>query len=163
MEVLKVVPRGVDSINAVYGNPDKNRDYVLDRDWFDTYVGVFTFENPMRLSWKPDQYVKRFQAHRDVGPVIVDALAEVFSEIGPEKMKEYGWDYWGGCFNFRKSRTSPRLSTHSWGIAVDLNPHICPLGMMKCDQPPLIVDAFEKRGFVWLEGDWMHAQACTGY
>jgi hypothetical protein len=163
MKVLEVVPRGIEAINATYGDPDVNRDFILDSDFFGSRITVFTFPHAMRLSWKPDQYVKRFQAHVKVGPVVIDALEEVFDEIGVDKMRELGWDYWGGGFNFRKSRTSSRLSTHSWGIAVDLNPHLAPLGMMNCGQPAPIVDAFEKRGFVWLQGDFMHAQACVGY
>ena len=62
--------------------------------------------------------------------------------------------------------SGPLLSTHAWGIAIDLNNHIA--GWLDPDgvQPEGIVDAFKKRGFIW-GGDWseqyvdmMHFQAC---
>jgi len=82
-------------------------------------------------------------------------------------LQENDWDRWGGCFNFRLKRGSNELSTHAWGIAVDINPHIAPFGGDPDKQPYFIVKAFERRGFEW-GGRWsypdgQHFQACHGY
>jgi len=77
-------------------------------------------------------------------------------------------DTYGGCFNFRAKRSSSKLSTHSWGIALDLNPETNGMGR-EGDMAPGIVEVFESFGFTW-GGRWsgagkdpMHFQFCSGY
>jgi hypothetical protein len=110
-------------------------------------------------------WLHRFQAHKLVGDVIVDALREVFEELTEPVMREKCLDEWAGCFNFRANRNAvpPRLSTHSWAISCDQNPRLAPNGVKECHQPEVILSAFRKRGFIWAKGDWMHAQACVNF
>jgi hypothetical protein len=163
MVSLSAIPDGIDQIKARYGDPDADGDYVLDQAWFKENIRVFESPFPLRLSWNPTQYIRRFQVHRLVGDAIVDALGQVLNDVGADAIKNQGWDFYGGVFNFRNNRRSPHLSTHAWGIAIDLNPQLAPMGIQICGQPKSIFDAFSARGFQWVEGDWMHAQACTGY
>jgi len=58
----------------------------------------------------------------------------------------------GGCFSFRPQPTGTKLSTHSWGIAIDLNPETNAQGTAG-DIDSAIVDIFRKAGFQW-GGDW---------
>jgi len=74
----------------------------------------------------------------------------------------------GGCFSFRPQPTGTKLSTHSWGIAIDLNPETNAQGTAG-DIDSAIVDIFRKAGFQW-GGDWegssrdpMHFQFFSGY
>ena len=74
-----------------------------------------------------------------------------------------------GCFAPRGKRSDPsRLSTHSWGIAVDINAATNPMRKpMVKDIPDEWVAIFEAVGWTW--GGWfptpdpMHFQWCSGY
>jgi len=74
----------------------------------------------------------------------------------------------GGCFSFRPQRTRTKLSAHSWGIAIDLNPESNAQGTIG-DMDSSVIKIFREAGFEW-GGDWqgktrdpMHFQFCTGY
>lgn len=67
----------------------------------------------------------------------------------------------GGTFNWRKISGTNRLSTHSFGTAIDLNPKKS--SYWKWDSnykynnqfPRAIIEIFEKHGFIW-GGKWYH-------
>ena len=92
----------------------------------------------------------------------------MFTTIEKEGLKDQVKRF-GGCYNYRKKRGNDiKLSTHSWGIAIDLNPATNRMGTPG-DMHPDIVEIFRKAGFKW-GGDWprggkdpMHFQFCTGY
>jgi hypothetical protein len=75
----------------------------------------------------------------------------------------------GGCFSFRPQRTGTKLSTHAWGIALDLNPESNAQGTAG-NMDARVVAIFKQAGFTW-GGDWhgrvrdpiRHFQFCTGY
>jgi len=171
MIMLSPVPHGRAQINAVYGNPDANGDGILDLQWFAENIRVFNMPFPMRLSWKPDVLTQRFQAHKLIGDAVIDALAEIgLAHDDPDYLDNHGYNRWGGCFNFRFAKGNPdALSAHSWGIAVDINPHLGPFGVAAHKQPAFIIEAFKRRGF-FPGADWplpytdaQHFQAATGY
>lgn len=61
-------------------------------------------------------------------------------------------------YNYRGKIGGGGLSTHSWGIAIDINPDRNPYqlgnwGAPETDIPPQIIDIFKKYGFQW-GGDW---------
>jgi len=53
--------------------------------------------------------------------LIADNLLDFIIAISQSKYK-YILKYYAGCYNHRKSRNSTDLSTHAWGISVDLDP-----------------------------------------
>jgi hypothetical protein len=72
----------------------------------------------------------------------------------------------GGAFFWRNIAGTSRLSPHSWGIALDLNPRHgsywrdrkaggSEVEAMRNNYPQEIVDLFEKHGFIW-GGKWSH-------
>jgi len=165
MITLNEVPDGIEEIIDAYGNPDSNGDFLLDTSWVDHNLAVFDLPFPMRLSWAPLRIARRFQAHKTVGLVMVDALREIRDYKGWQYLQDNDYDFYGGCFNFRLMRGINKLSAHAWGIAFDINPHLGPLGEPSY-QPEFVVQAFARRRFVW-GGEWarpdgMHFQACKG-
>jgi len=87
----------------------------------------------------------------------LEKLAKEHPEIQPyfEKL--------GGSFNWRPIAGTNRLSAHSFGIAVDLNPDLArywrwdedPSSYRPDEFPFQIVEAFERHGFIW-GGKWSH-------
>ena len=156
------IPNGLAQILDIYGDP-RSADGALDKTWYRANIKIFQFPHTMVQSWGKRPMVKRFEAHRLVGQLIVDALADLYDLLGDEVIAQNGWNEWGGCFNFRIMRRGALLSTHSWGIACDVNPTANPLRSTVDHQPKELVDAFLKRGFERIADDLMHFQLCTGY
>jgi hypothetical protein len=167
MVTLLEPPVGLDQIIDEFGNPDRNGDWILDPEFYECRTTVLRLPFPLRISWGDHRLIERIRCHTDIGCVLVDALEEIKAFRGVEYLQGNGYDFFGGCFNFRPTRgASGRLSTHAWGIAIDINPQLGPLGKPS-RQPKFIVRAFTRRGFQW-GGEWsrpdgMHFQACKGY
>src|SRR5450755_1789358 len=97
----------------------------------------------------------------------LDEIIALFGHIH-ERGLEARITSFGGCFTFRPQRTGSKLSTHSWGIAMDLNSESNPQGS-DGDMDSELIDIFRHAGFEW-GGNWpgkirdpMHFQFCTGY
>jgi hypothetical protein len=98
-------------------------------------------------------------------------MAEVFREVFQRVQAEGIEDKirtFGGCFSFRPQRAASKLSTHAWGIAVDLNPASNAQGSGG-DMDGGVIRIFRDAGFEW-GGEWegkrrdaMHFQFCAGY
>ena len=163
---LRTVPHGLEAIRETYGWPldaEGNADSGFKLDRLDMVGLPF----PMRLSWDPDTTVTRTLCHTLVANSLLDALQGLRDRRGYEYLRESGLDMFGGVYNVRLKRGNPEEpSTHSWGIAIDINPHLGPLGE-EPRMPDWIVHEFTRRGWIW-GGNWsypdgMHFQACSGY
>jgi hypothetical protein len=132
------------------------------------YLVTIQLPYPMRLAWDTDTVVHRMRCHK----LVADKFLAVFNEIhrvyGYEKIKELGIDLFGGCFNFRKMRGGNDWSTHSWGIAIDLDParnrlkETSRTARFARPEYKKMIDIFYKHGFISLgrerNFDWMHFQ-----
>jgi hypothetical protein len=170
--LLSPVPDGLAAINALYGNPDRDGDWVLDPDFIREQLVVIPLPYQMRLSWSPGAIISRVQCHRLVAESLTAALQEVLEFVGLTELQAREWDRWGGCFEFRKMRGYAARSVHSWGCAVDLNPDCGRFGHREdiATYPIAIRDAFRRRGWDWggawpqkYSADAQHFQACRGY
>jgi len=163
---LDVVPP-YSEVERVYGDPDTDSDDQFDKAWLEERTKVFDLPFTLIPSWNRAKLIKRLRFHRLVGPAIVDALRDIGDFFGP-KITKGEWNIFGGGLHLRTMISGPLLSTHSYGIAIDLNND---KACWQCDptaQHSYIVDAFKARGFIW-GGDWeapyedgMHFQACRG-
>ena len=159
-QTLRMCPTvdGVDEINKVYGD-------ARDPDFKSRLVSI-PLPYPFIGEWYGSPIISNLLLHPLIKDSLLDVLQEILDLVGEEKLSEQKWNRLGDAYSFRKKKGGSELSCHSWGIAVDLNPLLAPWGK-KPNQPKVIVDAFEKRGWTW-GGRWrnldgMHFQAASGY
>ncbi len=101
-----------------------------------------------------------FVCHRLVVPHIQAAFQTVVERGLADKIRT-----WDGCFNVRHMRGAGQWSTHSWGIAFDLDAPWNRFGQRNFAMDEEVAACFEEAGFVW-GGRWnrpdgMHFQYCT--
>ncbi len=79
---------------------------------------------------------------------MVERFVSVFGlvQVGGLQLKI---EKFGGCFAFCQQRTSARLSTHSWGSAIDLNPGTNALA--RPEYGHRVMEIFRGAGFEWVE------------
>lgn len=125
---------------------------------------------PFVIAWDTTQRINTFACHRLAAPVFSSIYAEAAKHYGEKEFRRLRLDYFGGCFNHRPMRGGSRLSTHSWGIAVDVDPIRNQLKWGK-DRASLAApdcvafwNIVEAHGAVSLgrarNYDWMHFQLC---
>lgn len=107
--------------------------------------------------------VKTIRCHKLVAPSFERVLSKIASGPSREILRKYA-----GCFNLRPMRGGSRLSTHSWGIAIDLDPgnngnrvHWPCQAKMPLD----VMEAFAREGWTPAGAFWsrdaMHFQATS--
>lgn len=169
-EGVLTVPHGFDGIVKAYGDPRNylGADGLMSteeaRQWEQSLgLVLIPFPEPLQLSFgHPGQTARAMRCH----PSAADAFRAAFHTLREEGL----WSdlkTFGGCYVARQKRSQPDAwSTHTWGVAVDLDVLNNKLG----EEPrisPAIVQVFEAFGFTW-GGRWrrpdgMHFQLCTGY
>jgi len=141
---------------AKYGTPNKEGK---------GYITQITLPYPMYFIGKK---VTKISCHK----LVADKLLAIFNDIlefyGQDAIRDLKIDDYGGCFNYRLMRGGTKLSVHSWGCAIDLNPSRNLLRetsktarFARIEYQPMI-DIFYKHGFQSLgrekNYDWMHFQ-----
>ena len=158
-------PHGLDALLAQFGDiyAYLRDDGTLDARWETDQLARAPLPFPIALSWDPAKQVRNLYCHRRLVPVFPAVFAEIERRGLRDKLRTYG-----GCFNFRAKRSGSKLSTHAWGVAIDLNPETNGMGQ-EGDMAPGIVKVFESFDFTW-GGRWsgsgkdpMHFQFCSGY
>jgi hypothetical protein len=158
-------PHGLDEIIATFGNI---YEYIgtggqLAPRWQSDFLAKTSLPFPMRLAWDPSRVITQMTCHR----LMTGIYASVFAGIQKSGLESKVMSF-GGCFAFRPQRTGSKLSAHSWGIAIDLNPQTNAQGSAG-NMDARLVEVFRAAGFEW-GGDWsgktrdpMHFQFCTAY
>ena len=125
----------------------------------------------LKLSWKLDYTIQRFQCHKTLCPHIERIYADLF-KLPTEVIRASGVDIFGGCYAVRairgtEKKSRPPFSTHSWGAAIDVDPVRNGLWTKtaKSNIPNHtdVIAIFKKYGFVnignFISRDWMHFEA----
>lgn len=158
-------PHGLDQIRATFGDIFQYilSDHTVDPRWQSQFLTRIEMPFQLSLSWDKSRAVTQMTCHRLIAPVFADVLGQLKSTALSDKITSFG-----GCFSFRPQRTGTRLSTHAWGIAVDLNPETNRQGTAG-EMDLGVIAIFERAGFTW-GGNWeghsrdpMHFQYCSGY
>jgi len=156
--MLTKIPHGLDEIIAMFGDP-------ASVGWEE--ANIVSFDLPYPLIYDGGNgtsfHVTRTRCHR----LVVENFIGAFRDIEAAALTPLVTNF-GGLYNQRQKRTNPsHPSTHSWGIAIDLEPKRYPLGGH--DRfPDAVVTIFQKYGFMY-GGDFhgtldpMHWQLATGY
>jgi hypothetical protein len=104
--------------------------------------------------------------HKKTLPVFQAAFTDVLKELGIDYIKAHRLNISGGTFCYRLERGGSRLSVHSWGCAIDMDPQHNPfphsynagLGMLDAKFAGIL----ERHGFTWRgaagDNDAMHLQ-----
>lgn len=153
------------AMNAYYGNPDANGDGAPDRAWEDANIVSIAPPYGMVLAWAPATPVRSIRVHRRAADSLSRVLTNIALHYGNQiAIERARLHLYGGAYMFRLMRGANRLSIHSWGAAIDLDPGHNGFGA-KPQMDPAVVSIFAAEGWVW-GGPWhtpdgMHFQAAT--
>lgn len=155
-------PHGIQAIRATFGDLVVANDRIVAPEGWEAYNMIPT---PL------PGYSKPVYVNKHVIPMLVEALRQCLALGDGYQLKTIG------CFAPRQKRSSNAMSTHSWGIAVDINADDNPplyirgtadLARRKKTIPDAWVAVFKSIGLVW-GGDFssyydpMHFQWCSGF
>jgi hypothetical protein len=163
--IALVPPHGLAEICVTFGDIFGYiaKDHTLEAAWQSDFLARVTLPFPLIVSWDRSQSVSTITCHK----LLTKAFADVFDRIQTSGLQSKITSF-GGCFSFRPQRTGAKLSTHAWGIAIDLDPETNQQGTAG-NMDPAVIEIFRNAGFEW-GGDWqgktrdpMHFQFCTGY
>lgn len=148
---LAPTAHGRDGLVSYFGNPLAP---------FFEAQNIVSFNLPYPLYYA-GQKVTTARAHRLAVPNFVQALTALRERGLIAQASNYG-----GIYNLRLKRTNGDLSTHSWGVAIDMEPAKYPLGSTD-RMSREVVQCFTEAGFVCGEtfpvADPGHFQLVIGY
>lgn len=160
--IITLPREGTASLNAFYGTASPSGGFL---DWFSFPVGDVRLysRSGEGLSDRNGDGLDDHRCHRAIKTRLESALAAVYRALGEAEFYRQGWHVYGGCFNYRVKRGGHSLSTHSWGIAIDVNPGENSFHATKTTFSELALNVMERHGFLsggraWGK-DWMHFQA----
>lgn len=162
---MLTAPNGLNAINATFGSL---KDYVrpdgtIDPRWETERMVAVPIPFSIPLAWDTKVRVSSMRVNK----ALVEVLQATFKALNDRGLAPQIKTY-GGAYAYRAKRGVAKYSTHSWGIAIDLNTATNQMGS-RGDMPMAVVEVFREFGWKW-GGDWsgancdpMHFQFCTGY
>jgi len=120
-------------------------------------------------SWDHSFKIKSLRVHRRCAESLTRVLDRIWNEFGQDQaaIEKVRLHLVGGGYNWRAMRGSSRISMHSYGCAIDLDPDHNAMGNAHPAMDPRVVAAFKSEGWTW-GGDWspgsrdgMHFQAAS--
>jgi hypothetical protein len=114
-----------------------------------------------------DKPISTILVHRKCSESLLRVFDAIWkaADFKQKTVDAWGASVFGGSYNFRLMRGGNRLSMHSWGCAIDLDPARNGFGdsTPHFAQVPQVLEAFASEGWAW-GGPWgkpdgMHFQA----
>jgi len=152
-----------------FGAHDLRSDGRPTATWERNSLTTVVIPYPMLLAWDLSKQVRRITCHKLVADSLLRVLQNILAHYGDVNgVRAARMHLFGGCYNYRRVSGSARLSTHSWGAGIDLDPDRNALGKAYDEadgmMPLAVVDCFEAEGWRWggrfrSRADCMHFQA----
>lgn len=122
-------------------------DGTISPKWESLILTTFDLPAPLPLAWNRAMKVQRVRCHKLVKPFFERALYAAYAN--PEIWATIN-DY-GGFYMFRPQRNSNGkvLSTHSWGISLDIDCIDNPMGTSKPKVHPGLIKIFKAEGITY--------------
>lgn len=141
-------------LNDFYGDP-RGVGGVASPQWQSRYLTRIKPPFAMTYAGSP---ISGITVNKNCADAMFAALNDLWHMCNKSQktIDRLGASIYGGCFNYRLMRGSnSKLSTHSWGCAIDIDPANNGLGDYTPNILPSspIVEAFLDQGAVW-GGDW---------
>jgi len=151
-------------LSRYYGNPDANHDGLPDRVWEQANLVGLKPAYRMVLAWDPKTQLRTIRVHKKCAASL-ERVLEGITKLYPsqEAIEQARMHLYGGAYAFRLMRGGHKLSVHSYGAAIDLDPEQNGFGDATFTMPMPVVELFEAEGWVWggrwAKKDAMHYQA----
>lgn len=127
---------------------------------------------PFVIAWDTEQRISRFACNSAVAEAMTSIFAEAAKHYGETAFRRLRLDRFGGCFADRTMRGSARtVSTHAWGVAVDIDPERNQLRWGKSKASLALPEYVPFWSIIEAHGgtslgrerdyDWMHWQLCN--
>ena len=161
----------VEDLTRFYGKHEIGQDGLPTDRWERSFLTTISLPYPMYYvgAIEPVRLLK-LCCHRQIVRSLNGIFGDILKHYGSvEAVHEARMDLFGGCYCFRRRRGGYSLSTHAWGVAIDLDPERNQLGKKweknKGMMPEAVVEIFERYGWTW-GGKWkladaMHFQATS--
>lgn len=153
--ILVPVPHGLEEIEKRFGK-------ITYKEAGGGYVELVDGNGGLHINAHDFPVIGKQCFHDDLAPVLEEVMKEIKARGLDGEIKQVG------TWSLRHKMHDPKrgLSTHCWGIAIDLNWATNAPGT-RGDMDPGIIEVFERFGFEW-GGRWsyrdcMHFQYATGY
>ena len=158
-------------LEAFYGAFELGADGKPTAAWESNNLTTFLAPYPLTLSWDLSKVAKRVKCHKNVATSLESILAAILAHYGSlDEVKKARMHLYGGCYEFRNIGGSHKLSLHSYGVAIDLDPQNNPRGKPYQEgagmMPHAVIDIFKAEGWKWggsfsTTPDCMHFQATS--
>ena len=152
-------------LNAFFGDP-RGANGQVSKKWYAENMVKWVPPYPMFYSDGAHTPFKSFMIHKKTYNAFDSGFKEVLDVMGLDKIKALHLNISGGIFCYRLQRGGTRLSVHSWGVAIDMDPanNPFPKKWKKGMIDPQFCEILEKHGFWWRgengDTDPMHFQCC---
>jgi hypothetical protein len=157
----------VAALNAFYGDP-RGPNGKENPSWAAKNLVSWAPPYPIFYSDGQRTPLRHLRIHRKCVGAFDAAFKDVLATLGADYIHTHNLNVSGGAFCYRVERGGSRLSVHSWGCAIDMDPGHNPFPHVWVPNKGFIDTRFaeilEAHGFCWRGArgdiDPMHFQLC---